>query len=55
MVTHTDRRRFPFIAAIAVLALAGAVLGLLFSTVQAQEAGTLLSNTGAGDGCTHKY
>ena len=46
MVTHTDRRRFPFIAAIAVLALAGAVLGLLFSPVQAQEAGTLLSNTG---------
>ena len=38
MMTRTDRRRFPvLIAAIAVLALAGAVLGLLFSTVQAQE------------------
>ncbi len=47
MLTRTDRRRFPFlIAAIAVLALAGAALGLLFSTVQAQEAGTLVSNTG---------
>ena len=48
MLTRTDRRRFPvLIAAIAVLALAGAVLGLLFvSPVQAQEAGTLLSNTG---------
>ena len=47
MMTRTDRRRFPIlIAAIAVLALVGAALGLLFSTVQAQEAGTLLSNTG---------
>ncbi len=47
MLTRTDRRRFPvLIAAIAVLALVGAALGLLFSTVQAQEAGTLLSNTG---------
>ena len=46
MMTRTDRRRFPFlIAAIAVLALAGAVFGLLFSTVEAQDAGTLLSNT----------
>ena len=32
--------------AIATLALTGAALGLLFSTVQAQEAETLLSNTG---------
>ena len=46
MMTRTDRRRFPvLIAAIAVLALAGAALGLLFSTAQAQEAETLLSNT----------
>ena len=35
---RTDRRRFPIlIAAIATLALTGAVLGLLFSTVEAQE------------------
>ena len=34
MMTRTDRRRFPvLIAAIAVLALAGAALGVLFSTV----------------------
>ena len=47
MMTRTDRRRFPvLIAAIAALALAGAALGLLFSPVQAQEAGTLVSNTG---------
>ena len=47
MMTHTDRRRFPvLIAAIAVLALAGAALGLLLSPVQAQESQTLLSNTG---------
>ena len=45
MLTRTDRRRFPIlIAAIAVLALAGTALGLLFSPVQAQEAETLLSN-----------
>ena len=37
MLTRTDRRRFPIlIAAIATLAIAGAALGLLFSTVQAQ-------------------
>ena len=47
MMTRTDRRRFPvLIAAIAVLALAGAVFGLFFSTVEAQESGTLVSNTG---------
>ena len=47
MLTRTDRRRFPvLIAAIAVLALAGAALGLLLAPVQAQEAETLLSNTG---------
>ena len=46
MLTRTDRRRFPVLfAAIAVLALAGAALGLLLSTVQAQESETLLSNT----------
>ena len=47
MMTRTDRRRLPaLLAAIAVLALAGAALGLLLSPVQAQEAGTLVSNTG---------
>ena len=46
-MTRTDRRRFPvLIAAIAVLALAGAALGLLFSTAQAQEAEALVSNIG---------
>ena len=47
MITRTDRRRFPIlIAAIAVLALAGAALGLLFSTAEAQEDDeVLLSNT----------
>ena len=46
MLTRTDRRRFPIlIAAIATLALTGAALGLLFSTVQAQEdQQVLLSN-----------
>ena len=47
MMTRTDRRRFPvLIVAIAVLAVAGAALGLLFSPIQAQEAETLVSNTG---------
>ena len=42
MLTRTDRRRFPvLIAAIAVLAVAGAALGLLFSTAEAQEADTV--------------
>ena len=46
-MTRTDRRRFPIlIAAIAVLALAGAALGLLLAPVQAQEAETLVSNIG---------
>ena len=47
MLTRTDRRRFPALfAAIAVLALAGAALGVLLSTVQAQEdQQVLLSNT----------
>ena len=46
MMTRTDKRRFPIlIAAIAALAVAGAALGLLFSTVQAQEdQQVLLSN-----------
>ena len=49
MMTRTDRRRYPILfAAIAVLALAGAALGLLLSTVQAQEAETLVSNIGQG-------
>ncbi len=47
MMTRTDRRRFPIlIAAIAVLALAGAALGLLLTPVQAQEAEALVSNIG---------
>ena len=47
MMPRTDSRRFPILlAVIAVLALAGAALGLLFSPVQAQEAETLVSNTG---------
>ena len=38
MMTRTDRRRFRVpLAAIMALALAGAVLALLFSPVQAQE------------------
>ena len=46
-MTRTDRSRFPIlIAAIAVLALAGAALGLLLAPVQAQEAETLVSNIG---------
>ena len=50
MLTRTDRRRFPILlAVIAVLVLAGAALGLLFSTVQAQESETLLSNLGQPD------
>ena len=49
MMTSTGTRRFPIlIAAIAALALAGAALGLLLTPVQAQEAGTLVSNTGQG-------
>ena len=54
MMTRTDRRRFPIlIAAIATLALAGAALGLLFSTAQAQEAETLVSNIGGIGSDTH--
>ena len=53
MMTRNDRRRFPFLfAAIAVLTLAGAALGLLFSTAQAQEAETLVSNIGQGETLT---
>ena len=38
MMTGADRQRSPILfAAVAVLALAGAVLGLLFSPLQAQE------------------
>ena len=56
MMTRTDRRRFPvLIAAIAVLALAGAALGLLLSTVQAQEIETLVSNTGQGSTLTREF
>ena len=37
-MTHTGSRRFPVLfAALVTLALAGAVLALLFSPVQAQE------------------
>ena len=44
MTTHISRRRFPILlAAMATLALA---MTLLFSPVRAQEAETLLSNTG---------
>ena len=47
MITRTDRRRFPILfAVIATLALAGAVLGLLFSTVEAQELATPGNPTG---------
>ena len=47
MMTRTDRRRLPALfAVIAALALAGAALGLLFSTAEAQEDDVvLLSNT----------
>ena len=41
MMTRTDRRRFPvLIAAIATLALAGAALGLLFSTARRRRINT---------------
>ena len=50
MMTRTDRRRFPILlAVIAALALAGAVLGLLFSPVQAQESETLPRNLEQSD------
>ena len=53
MLTRTDRRRFPILlAAIAVLALAGTALGLLFSTAEAQEAETLVSNIDQGSTLT---
>ena len=46
-MTRNGRRRFPvLIAAMAVLALASAALGLLLSTAEAQESETLVSNTG---------
>ena len=47
-MTRTDRRRSPALfAAIAAMAVAMAALGLLFSTVQAQEGQQeLLSNLG---------
>ena len=54
MLTRTDRRRFPILfAAIAVLAVADAALGLLFSTAEAQEANTLVSNIGKIGSDTH--
>ena len=50
MLTRTDRGRFPIrLAVIAALTLAMAMavaMAMLFSTVQAQESGTLLSNNG---------
>ena len=50
MLTRTDRRRFPILlAVIAALALAGAVLGLLFSPVQAQESETQPRNLEQSD------
>ena len=56
MMTRTDRRRFPaLLAAIAVLALAGAALGLFLAPVQAQEAGTLVSNIGQGSTLTRDF
>ena len=56
MLTRTDRRRFPIlIAAIAVLALAGAALGLLFSPVWAQEGDTLVSNIDQGNTTTREF
>ena len=56
MMTRTDRRRFPaLIAAIAALAMAGAALGLLLSTVQAQEAETLVSNIGQDSTLTRDF
>ena len=56
MLTRADRRRFPvLIAAIAVLALAGAALGLLLTPVQAQEAETLVSNIGQGSTLTSEF
>ena len=56
MMTRTDRRRFPVLfAAIAVLAVAGAALGLLFSTAEAQEAETLVSNIGQGNTTTREF
>ena len=54
MITRTDRRRFPILfAAIAVLALAGAALGLLFSTVQAQEDSAPAKPTGLSATASH--
>ena len=51
-MTRTDRRRFPIlIAAIAALALAGVVLGLLFSTAEAQ--GAPAKPTGLSATATH--
>ena len=52
-MTGTGKRRFPIlIAAIAALAVAGAALGLLFSTAEAQETETLVSNIGQGSTLT---
>ena len=55
-MTRTDRRRFPvLIAAMAILALAAAALGLLLSTAEAQESETLVSNTGQDEDGTLSF
>ena len=54
MITRTDGRRFPILfVAIAVLALAGAALGLLFSTEEAQEGSALAKPTGLSVTASH--
>ena len=53
-MTRTDRRRFPVLfAAIAALALAGTVLALLFSLVQAEEGSSPAEPTGLFATATH--
>ena len=55
MMTRTDRRRTPILlAAIATLALAGAVLALLFSTVEAQEGSAPAKPTGLSATASHR-
>ena len=53
-MTRTNRRRFPvLIAAMTALALAGAALALLFSTVQAQEGSAPAKPTGLTATASH--
>ena len=53
-MTHTGSRRFPVLfAALATLALAGAVLALLFSPVQAQEGDAPAAPTGLASEVSH--